>query len=150
MKIWVDADACPVMIKEVLYRVADRRKIEITFVANQFMRLPKSDYINLIVVDAGFDVADERIVDEVAKNDVVVTADLPLANDVFLKGAIAMTPRGEIFTADNIAAKLSARNIMTELRSMGIETKGPRPMNDLDRQNFTNALERTLVRLSKK
>lgn len=142
MRIWVDADACPVVIKEILYRAAERTKITTTLVANQFLRTPPSAYIKTIHVPSGFDVADNRIVLALEAGDLVITADIPLAAQVVAKGAHALNPRGELYTEANIKERLSMRNLMEELRSNGVEISGPSTFNQGDRQSFAAALDR--------
>jgi uncharacterized protein YaiI (UPF0178 family) len=141
VKIWIDADACPAVIKEILFRAAQRTKIEVTLVANKSMKFPNSAMINLIVVAAGSDVADQEIVKRMIPGDLVVTADIPLADEVISKGGHALNPRGELYTPETIKAKLNMRDFMDSLRSSGIETGGPATMNKTDRQNFANQLD---------
>jgi len=149
MQIWVDADACPVVIKEILFRAADRKQIVITLVANQLIRVPGSKFIRSVQVPAGFDVADAEIVRLLAPGDLVVTADIPLAALVLAKGGFALNPRGEFYTPDNIAQQLSMRAFMEELRSGGVDTGGPAPFGQADRQQFANQLDRHLARHAK-
>jgi len=144
--IWVDADACPVVIKEILFKAARRTKTKLTLVANQFMRTPKSSYINAIQVSAGFDVADNEIVKRLTAGDLVITADIPLASDAIEKGATALNPRGELYSTSNIKARLNMRNFMDELRASGVDTGGPSSLNQNDRQAFANQLDRWLVK----
>jgi uncharacterized protein YaiI (UPF0178 family) len=146
MQIWVDADACPIVCKEILYRVAERRQLNVTLVANQLMRIPGSRFIQALQVQAGADVADLEIVRLLAAGDLVVTADIPLASLVLEKGGFALNPRGEFFTDDNIAQQLTMRAFMEELRSGGVDTGGPAPYGNADRQNFANQLDRHLAR----
>jgi len=146
--IWVDADACPVVIKEILFKAARRTKTKLTLVANQFMRTPKSSYINAIQVSAGFDVADNEIVKRLTAGDLVITADIPLASDAIEKGATALNPRGELYSTSNIKARLNMRNFMDELRASGVDTGGPSSLNQNDRQAFANQLDRWLVKNS--
>lgn len=146
MQIWVDADACPNVIKEILFRAADRCEIETTLVANQALKIPPSRYIKTIQVPAGFDVADNRIVDTVVPGDLVVTADIPLAAAVVEKGAIALNPRGEMYTEENIRERLAMRNLMDELRTTGEISGGPAAFGKMDRQNFANQLDRLLAK----
>ena len=141
MKIWVDADACPVVIKEILFRAAERTKITITLVANQFLRTPASPYIKTITVPGGFDVADSRIVLELEAGDLVITADIPLAALVVTKGGHALNPRGELYTEANIKERLAMRNLMEELRGNGMDISGPSAFNHGDRQAFASALD---------
>jgi uncharacterized protein YaiI (UPF0178 family) len=149
MQIWVDADACPVVIKEILFRAADRKQIVTTLVANQLIRVPGSKFIRSVQVPAGFDVADAEIVRLLAPGDLVVTADIPLAALVIDKGGYALNPRGEFYTPDNIRQHLSMRSFMEELRSGGVETGGPAPFGQADRQHFANQLDRHLARRAK-
>ena len=144
MHIWVDADACPGAIKEILYRAAERLQISMTLVANQPLRTPPSKFIRTVQVMQGFDVADHRIVAELAAGDLVVTADIPLAADALAKGAHALNPRGEMYSEHNIAAALSMRNFMDELRSTGVETGGPPPFSAADTRAFARELDRFL------
>lgn len=149
MKIWVDADACPNAIKEILYRAAERRKIPLTLVANQPIRVPPSPWIRAIQVVAGFDVADDAIAAQVESGDLVVTADIPLAAAVIDKDALALNPRGDLYSRDNIREQLALRNFMDGLRSSGVETGGPPPFSHADRQAFANQLDRLLARHGK-
>lgn len=146
MKIWVDADACPAVIKEILFRAAGRAQVEVTLVANQPLRTPPSPLITAIRVTSGFDVADNEIVKQVASGDLVITSDIPLAAEVIEKGAQALNPRGELYTADNVRARLTMRDFMDTLRSSGINTGGPPPLSQSDRQAFANQLDRFLAR----
>jgi uncharacterized protein YaiI (UPF0178 family) len=145
-QIWVDADACPAAIKEVLFRAAEREQVSVTLVANQWLRTPPSRYVRAIQVPGGFDVADNEIVERVAADDLVVTQDIPLAAAVIAKGALAMHPRGELYTADTIAQRLGMRNFMDELRGAGIDTGGPAAFHARDKQAFANQLDRWLTR----
>lgn len=147
MKIWVDADACPVAVKEILYRAANRTRIELTLIANQMLRVPPSPWIKALQVPSGFDVADQKIAQEVVAGDVVVTADVPLAALVIAKGAVVIDPRGELLDKGNIQERLSMRNFMESLRSSGIETGGPASLSSADRQAFANQLDRLLSRV---
>ncbi|WP_343584908.1 YaiI/YqxD family protein [Herbaspirillum sp.] len=142
MQIWVDADACPGVIKDMLFRVADRTGIVVTLVANRGLRTPPSRHIKSIVVPAGFDVADREIVKLAQAGDLVVTADIPLAAEVVAKGGAALNPRGELYTADNIRHHLSMRNFMEELRSSGMETGGPPAFSQSDGRAFARELDR--------
>ena len=147
MKIWVDADACPVAIKEILYRVANRTGIELTLIANQMLRVPPSPWIKALQVPSGFDVADQRIVQEAAAGDVVVTADVPLAALVVANGAWVIDPRGELLDKGNIQERLSMRNFMESLRNSGVDTGGPSALSTADKQAFANQLDRLLVKI---
>ncbi len=144
MDIWVDADACPVVIKDLLYRIAQRTQIKVTLVANKSLKIPKSQFIKLLVVPPGFDVADNEIVKLMQKGDLVITADIPLAAEVVDKEGLALNPRGELYTKDNIGARLSTRDLMESLRSSGIETKGPSPMGQKDKQLFSNTIDKLI------
>jgi hypothetical protein len=147
LKIWVDADACPGVIKEIIFRAAERRQIETILVANQMLRTPPSRFIRAIQVPRGFDVADAHIVEQVAAGDLVVTADIPLAALVIERDAHALNPRGEMYTTATIKERLSMRNFMEELRSAGVETGGPNAFSQADRQAFANQLDRFLARI---
>jgi uncharacterized protein YaiI (UPF0178 family) len=146
MRIWVDADACPRAVKDLLFRAAERVEVHLTLVANQRMRTPPSPYLHSMVVDDGFDAADRRIVELAGAGDLVVTADVPLAAEAIKKGARALNPRGEVYTEDNIGDHLATRNLLNELRSGGMETGGPPTFTKRDRQAFANALDRLLAR----
>jgi uncharacterized protein YaiI (UPF0178 family) len=146
MQIWVDADACPNVIKDILFRAAEREQVEVTLVANQWIRTPASRFVRSIQVPGGFDVADDEIVRRVESGDLVVTQDIPLASFAIEKGALALHPRGEMFTMDTIAARLSMRNFMEELRGAGVDTGGPAAMHPRDRQAFANELDKWLAR----
>jgi len=141
MKIWIDADACPNVIKDIVFRAAERERIDLTLIANQAMRLPQSQYIRFVQVPAGLDVADKRIVELMAAGDLVVTADIPLAAAVIDKNGIALNPRGELYTKENIRERLSMRNFMDDLRSGGVNTGGPPPLTSKDKQQFANKLD---------
>ncbi len=146
MQIWVDADACPNVIKEILFRAAERVEIAVILVANQPVRTPPSPFIRSIQVPAGFDVADNEIIRQVVAGDLVITADIPLAAGVIDKGAYALNPRGELYTRENIRERLAMRNFMDELRGSGVNTGGPPALDKGDRQAFANQLDRFLVR----
>lgn len=149
MQIWVDADACPNVVKEILFRVADRAKIRVTLVANQGLIIPKSPFIKRIRVSSGFDVADNYIVQHTQKNDLVITADIPLAAEVIEKGGHALNPRGELYSTETIKQKLVMRDLMDELRGSGAETGGgPPPLNQRDRREFANQLDRFIAKFS--
>ncbi len=145
MHIWVDADACPGVIKEILFRAAERVGVPLTLVANKQLRTPPSPLIDTMVVPNGFDAADERIVDLVEHGDLVITADIPLAAKVIEKGAEALDPRGTFYSEENIQERLTLRNFMDELRSTGVETGGPPAFNQGDRRAFANQLDRFLT-----
>lgn len=148
-QIWVDADACPAPIKEVLFRAAEREQVQVTLVANQWLRTPPSRFVRAIQVPGGFDVADAEIVERVNAGDLVVTQDIPLAALVIEKGALAVHPRGELYTPDTIAQRLSMRNFMDELRGSGVDTGGPAAFHARDKQAFANQLDRWLVQFRK-
>ena len=145
MQIWVDADACPNVIKEILFRAAERLQIRTTLVANQFVRIPPSLYIKSVQVAAGFDVADNYIVQSLAAGDLVITADIPLAAEVIAKHGHALNPRGQFYTPENIRERLRIRNVMEEMRNSGIMTGGPATLSQRDRQAFANQLDRFLA-----
>lgn len=145
MKIWVDADACPKVIKDILIRAAERAKVGLTFVANQPVPTPRSRYIKSIQVAPGVDGADDEIVRQLADNDLVITADIPLAAEVIEKGGRALNPRGELYTPENIKARLNMRDFMDTLRASGINTGGPPPLSKRDRQVFAGHLDRILA-----
>jgi hypothetical protein len=145
MHIWVDGDACPNAIKEILYRAADRVKIPLVLVANAALRTPPSKYISTIRVAAGLDSADNEIARRCEKGDLVITADIPLAANVVARGAFALNPRGEIYTEETVRERLSMRNFFDDLRSSGIETGGPSPLSRKDRQSFANNLDSFLA-----
>ncbi|UCV16555.1 YaiI/YqxD family protein [Quatrionicoccus australiensis] len=147
MQIWVDADACPGVIKEIIFRAAERRQIQTTLVANQMLRTPPSKFIRAIQVPSGFDVADAHIVEQVQPGDLVITADIPLASLVIGRGGHALNPRGEMYTTANIRERLAMRNFMEELRSAGVDTGGPAAFGQADRQAFANQLDRFLARI---
>jgi uncharacterized protein YaiI (UPF0178 family) len=146
MQIYVDADACPKVIKDILFRVADRLQIRLTLVANKLLYCPPSPYIRALQVPAGFDVADNKIAQLVESGDLVITADIPLAADVIARGGHALNPRGEFYTKDNIQERLTMRNFMDSLRGSGVETGGPPALSQRDRQTFANQLDRFLAK----
>lgn len=145
MAIWVDADACPKVIKDILYRAAEREKIVVTLVANQRLSTPASAYLRTLQVAAGFDVADNEIVSRAAAGDLVITADIPLAAEVIEKGAIALNPRGERYTEATIRERLNIRDFMDTMRASGVHTGGPATLNQRDRQQFANELDKWLL-----
>ena len=145
MHIWVDADACPKVIKDILYRASERLKLPLTLVANQALQVPRSPYIRTIIVTKGFDVADAEIVRQIATGDLVITADIPLAAAVLEKHAHAISPRGERYSPDTIRERLRIRDMMEQLRDSGIHTGGPATLSQADRQAFANALDRLLA-----
>jgi uncharacterized protein YaiI (UPF0178 family) len=146
MQIWVDADACPGAIKDILFRAAERQRVQISLVANQALRIPPSPYLRLVQVPPGFDVADKRIIELLTPGDLVITADIPLAAAAIEKNAHALNPRGELYTKDNIRERLSMRNFMDELRGSGVTTGGPSALSQRDRQAFANSLDSFLAK----
>ncbi|MCA2014497.1 YaiI/YqxD family protein [Vibrio tritonius] len=149
MKIWVDADACPKVIRETLVRAAERTNFECTFVANHLVPVPKRANIRTLQVMSGFDVADNEIVVRVEAGDLVITSDIPLAADVIAKGAHALSPRGELFTKENIGARLNIRDFMDTMRSSGIQTGGPAALSQTERREFASHLDRLIARAMK-
>ena len=145
MKIWVDADACPKAVKEILYRVAERTEIFVTLVANSPLHLPSSSFINLIQVGSGADIADDEIADKCEAGDLIITADIPLAARVVEKGAQALDPRGTVYDKNNIGQVLSMRNFMNELRGSGVETGGPSGFGQKEKFKFANALDKFIA-----
>ncbi len=148
--IWVDADACPVAIKEIIFRTAIRLKIEVVLVANGGMQIPNSSLIRLMTVPHGADIADDRIVELMKSTDLVVTADIPLAARVVEKGSTAIGPRGQLYDDDTVHARLASRNIGEQLRSAGLTTSGPKPLGSKDVQAFANLLDRIVTRMLKR
>jgi uncharacterized protein YaiI (UPF0178 family) len=146
LQIWVDADACPAAIKEILYRTAQRLEVELTLVANQTMRVPSSDLIRLITVPDGADVADDKIIEMLQAGDVVITGDIPLAARVVDKSGVAIGVRGELFDDSSVHQRLASRDLMEQFRSAGVDTKGPKPLTQKNIQTFANLLDRTLTR----
>jgi uncharacterized protein YaiI (UPF0178 family) len=147
MQIWVDADACPKVIKEILYRAAERKQMQVTLVANQPLTTPRSKFIATLQVPPGFDVADNEIVRRVEAGDLVITADIPLAAEVIEKDAVALNPRGERYTTANIRERLNMRDFMDTMRSSGVATGGPPPLSQSDRQAFANQLDQMLAKV---
>ncbi len=145
MKIWVDADACPVVIREILFRAAERTGTQTTFVANQYIKTPNSRHIKMQQVEAGFDIADNMIVKQVEAGDLVITSDIPLAAEVIDKGGAVLGFRGDRFTKDNIRARLTMRDFMETMRASGINSKGPPALTQADRQTFANGLDKFLA-----
>jgi uncharacterized protein YaiI (UPF0178 family) len=145
-QIWVDADACPKVIKDILFRAADRVGVPVTLVANQPLQVPRSPHIRSVQVAAGFDVADNHIVQHAQAGELVITADIPLAAEVVARGCLALNPRGELYTEDNIRQRLNMRDFMDTLRSSGVDTGGSAPMSQADRMTFANQLDRLLAR----
>lgn len=149
MQIWVDADACPVVVKEILFRVADRRKILVTLVANRMLKTPPSLWIKAIQVPQGFDVADNRIAELSQPGDLVITADIPLAAQALARSARVIDPRGDTYTKDNIEERLSVRSFMEEVRASGVQTGGPPPFSAADGKAFADRLDRLLTQIEK-
>ena len=145
IKMWIDADACPVVIKEIVYRAANRTQTMVTLISNQSLQIPASPYIKKFQVNAGFDVADEEIIRRLTSGDLVITSDIPLAADVLAKQATALSPRGELFTSDTIKQRLQMRDFLDTLRGSGLESGGPPPLTQRDRQAFANQLDRFLL-----
>ena len=145
-QIWVDADACPAVVRDILFRAAERARVPVTLVANQWLRTPTSRYVRSLQVQGGYDVADDAIAERAVRGDLVVTQDIPLAARVLERGAEAVNPRGERFTRDNIAQRLSMRNFMDELRGAGVQTGGPAAFHARDRQAFANVLDAWLAK----
>jgi len=146
MRIWVDADACPAVVKEILFRAAERTRTHVTLVANHAMRVPPSRYVSMRQVTRGFDVADAEIVKRLDAGDLVITADIPLAAEVLEKGGRALSPRGELFSVDDIKARLTMRDFMDTLRASGVDTGGPPALSQADRQAFANHLDSILAK----
>jgi uncharacterized protein YaiI (UPF0178 family) len=149
MKIWVDADACPVVIKDILYKAAERTRLQLILVANTRFRTPKSSLIHFVHVHQGPDVADDEIVKRAEPEDLVITADIPLAARIVDKGGLALNPRGELYTEENIKERLSTRDFLDSLRANGVETGGPSALNAHDKQAFANSLDRILTKYKK-
>ena len=147
MHIWVDADACPLVIKEILYRAAERAQLPMTLVANKLLGVPRSQWIRSIQVARGFDVADNEIARRLEPGDLVITADIPLAADVVARGGHAINPRGELYTTENIRERLAARDFMEKLRETGVQTGGPAPLDNADRKRFADQLDRFLAKI---
>ncbi|MDE8603170.1 YaiI/YqxD family protein [Marinomonas sp. RSW2] len=145
MRLWVDADACPNVIKTILFRAAERVEIQCILVANQAIAIPPSKWIERRVVSSGFDVADDYIVDNIDIHDLVITADIPLASDVIDKGALAINPRGELYTKENIKQRLGMRDFMEQMRASGMQTDGPASFSQQDRMAFANTLDKLLA-----
>ncbi len=149
MQIWVDADACPVVIKDILFRAAKRTGVLVTLVANQPLKVPHSEFIKSLRVSSGFDVADNEIVKRIDEGDLVITSDIPLAAEVIENGAHALNPRGELYCASSIKSILNMRDFMDTMRSSGVQTGGPPPLSQSDRQSFANHLDTFLTRHAK-
>lgn len=148
MKIWVDADACPAVIKDILFRAAERVQVQLTLVANQSLNMPRSRFIHMLRVSAGFDVADDEIVKRLDPGDIVITSDIPLAAEVIDKGGAALSPRGERFTDENIRERLNMRDFMDTMRASGIATGGPAALSQRERQAFANNLDKMLGKVN--
>ena len=149
MKIWVDADACPVVIKEILFRAAERTGVRVTLVANQPVRIPASSHIEFVQVSPGFDVADNEIVKRAESGDLVITSDIPLAAEVIEKGGHALSPRGELYSPETIRSRLTMRDFMDTLRASGIDTGGPPTLSQSDRKSFANHLDKMLTKYAR-
>ena len=149
MKIWIDADACPRVIKEILFRASERLQIPVCLVANKKLSKHETHLVVSIVVEDGFDVADDYIAEHVAPEDLVVTADIPLAARIVAKGSIALDPRGELYTEENVGERLSMRDLMMELRAGGLAQGGPSQFSTTDRQRFASSLDRILTSMLK-
>jgi len=149
MPIWVDADACPVVIREILCKAAERSQVQTTFVANHFIRIPPSRWTKSIQVPQGFDIADHEIVKHTQAGDLIITQDIPLASEVIALGALAISPRGEPFTKENIGSRLNMRDFMESLRASGVQTGGPPALSQQDRKTFAGALDRWLAKQKK-
>ena len=145
MKIWVDADACPVQAKEILFRAADRTKTEVTLIANQYIKIPPSPFIKMVQVPSGFDIADDEIVKRAVAGDLIVTSDIPLASEVIDKDAHALNPRGEMYTKSNIKQKLNMRDFMDTMRASGVQSGGQAKYGDKEKQEFANKLDRFIT-----
>lgn len=144
MQIWVDADACPNVIKDILFRAAERTQTVTTLVANQYLRTPATKWVTSVQVASGFDVADNEIVKRCQPGDLVITADIPLASEILDKGGVALNPRGELYTSENIRQRLNMRDFMDTMRASGVQTGGPPPISQSEKQAFANALDRLL------
>lgn len=150
LKIWIDADACPKMVKEVIFKASFRLKVPVCLVANSYMSAPLAEHISTIQVEKGDDMADSYIVEHLSEEDLVVTADIPLASLVIEKGAMAINPRGELYTEENISERLSMRDFMQGLRDNGVDTGGPPPMGPKDKASFTNSFDRIMTQMLKR
>jgi len=147
MHIWVDADACPLVIKEILYRAAERGQVPLTLVANKLLAVPRSSWIRALQVSRGFDVADNEIARRLEPGDLVVTADIPLAADVIGRGGHALNPRGELYSSENIRERLATRDFMEKLRETGVQTGGPAALDKTDRKRFADQLDRFMAKV---
>lgn len=146
MKIYVDADACPKPVKDILYRVAERTRLPVIFVANTELPIPRTTKIKMIQVPKGFDVADNYILNHISKGDLTITADIPLAAEIIDAGGHALNPRGELYTPENIRSKLNIRDFMESIRGSGLHVGGPPPLSKRDRMAFANALDRFITK----
>ena len=147
--IWVDADACPRPVKDMVFRASERLKLPVKLVANSQMHVPRTGLVELVLVASGFDVADDHIAERVGRHDIVITADIPLADAVVKNGSIAISPKGELFTAESIGERLAVRNLLAEIRSSGEFVGGGRPYSDQDKKAFAAAFDRTVTKLLK-
>ena len=150
MRIWIDADACPNVIKDIVFRASERTQTPVVVVANKPIRIPLNGLVSTIQVSHGFDMADSRIVEEMAAGDIVITADIPLADAVIERGGIAVNPRGELYSQENIKDRLATRNLMEELRDSGMISGGPKTLGLKDRQSFANKLDTLLAARSRR
>lgn len=150
MKIWVDADACPTVIKDILFKAANRAQLVTTLIANHYIKIPPSPFIKFVQVQNGFDIADDEIVKRVQKSDLVITSDIPLADEVITKLALALSPRGELYSKENIKSRLNIRDFMDTMRASGLHTGGPSALSQTDRQNFANHLDRIIQQAQKR
>ena len=149
MTIWIDADACPRMIKDFVFKVSRRLEVPVIMVANSGMHVPRSNLVSLVVVGGGLDEADRHILENCALGDLVVTADIPLASALVDKGVVAINPRGTVYTPDNVKEALAARNLAQDLRDEGTMSGGPAPLSPRDREKFANAIDRELTKLQR-
>ncbi|MFT4655178.1 MAG: hypothetical protein ACJA0G_000163 [Kangiellaceae bacterium] len=147
MKIIVDADACPVVIKEILFKAANRTGVPLLLIANHAMKIPPTANIQFVQVSAGFDIADDEIVERTQANDLIITSDIPLAADVIAKDGLVLSPRGEILDKENIKGRLTTRDFMDTMRASGVQTGGPPPMNQRERKEFAGHLDRFLANI---
>ena len=150
LNIWVDADACPAVIREIICRAANRTQVDTTFVANQFIRLENSRYTNMLQVEQGFDIADNTIVQRAKAGDIVITSDIPLAAEILDKDGVVLAFRGQRYTRENIKARLNMRDFMETMRASGIQSGGPAALSHTDRQRFANELDRLLTAAQKR
>ena len=146
MHIYIDSDACPRVIKELLYKTVERRQLQLTMVAGQYQNVPESEWVSQITVPEGIDAADEKIVELCEAGDLIITSDIPLADAVISKGAFAINPRGELYTENNIKMRLAVRDLMADIRSTGVDTGGPAAYSQKDKERFANQLDRFLTK----